>query len=87
MALRNPQPVSIGRFHEVRSVGEVCKILVLNRMAGYRNHLVHLYHQATVEEPYHIVSENLDGFRAFSDSIRGRCGTRRRDRWLEESAV
>ena len=41
----------------------------LTRMAGYRNRLVHLYHQVTVEELYHIITENLSDFRAFSDSI------------------
>ena len=41
----------------------------LARMAGYRNRLVHLYHQVTVEELYHIITDNLDDFRAFSDSI------------------
>ena len=41
----------------------------LTRMAGYRNRLVHLYHQVTVEELYHIITENRSDFRAFSDSI------------------
>ncbi len=41
----------------------------LIQMAGYRNRMVHLYHQVTEEELLHIISENLGDFRAFSDSI------------------
>ncbi len=41
----------------------------LIRTAGYRNRLVHLYRQVTAEELYHIITDNLDDFRAFPDSI------------------
>lgn len=42
----------------------------LVQMAGYRNRLVHLYHQITDKELLNIISENLDDFRLFSDSIK-----------------
>jgi len=37
----------------------------LVKMAGYRNRLVHLYHEVSTEELYHVITHNLDDLRAF----------------------
>ncbi|MDK2854962.1 MAG: hypothetical protein PWQ86_175 [Bacillota bacterium] len=42
----------------------------LTQMAGYRNRLVHLYHQVTDEELYEIISHDLPDFRAFLHAIK-----------------
>ncbi|MDK2924268.1 MAG: hypothetical protein PWQ41_42 [Bacillota bacterium] len=42
----------------------------LTQMAGYRNRLVHLYHQVTDEELYEIISCDLPDFRAFMHAIK-----------------
>lgn len=42
----------------------------LVNMAGYRNRLVHLYHEINDEELYEIISENLDDFRHFVRSVK-----------------
>lgn len=41
----------------------------LVKMAGYRNRMVHLYHQVTNEELYDIVQENLDDLRQFISQV------------------
>jgi len=41
----------------------------LVKMAGYRNRLVHLYHQVTAEELYSIVQQNLADLREFTRQI------------------
>lgn len=37
----------------------------LVKMAGYRNRLVHFYHEVSNEELYQVITENLDDLRAF----------------------
>jgi uncharacterized protein YutE (UPF0331/DUF86 family) len=41
----------------------------LVKMAGYRNRLVHLYHQVSEEELYEIIRSNLKDFRSFQEQI------------------
>jgi len=41
----------------------------LIKMAGYRNRLVHLYHQVTDEELYSIVQNNIVDLREFTKQI------------------
>ncbi|MGE5484072.1 MAG: type VII toxin-antitoxin system HepT family RNase toxin [Ignavibacteriales bacterium] len=41
----------------------------LMKMAGYRNRLVHLYHQVSDEELYEIISTNLQDIRRFEREI------------------
>ncbi|MGI6649106.1 MAG: type VII toxin-antitoxin system HepT family RNase toxin [Bacillota bacterium] len=48
----------------------------LLNMAGYRNRLVHLYHQVTDEELYQILQNNLGDIRQFVSQIKqyvGKC--------------
>ena len=42
----------------------------LVKMAGYRNRLVHLYHEVADEELYDIISGNLEDFRTFVRSVK-----------------
>lgn len=42
----------------------------LLKMAGYRNRMVHLYHQIADEELYEIVRDNLEDIRQFTADIR-----------------
>lgn len=42
----------------------------LVQMAGYRNRLVHLYHEITDEELYEIIKNDLDDIRGFVQQIR-----------------
>jgi uncharacterized protein YutE (UPF0331/DUF86 family) len=46
----------------------------LIEMAGYRNRLVHLYHEITDEELYSIIKNNLDDIRQFVRQIRDAVG-------------
>ena len=39
-------------------------------MAGYRNRLVHLYHQITDDELYSIISKDLDDISRIAKNIR-----------------
>ncbi len=41
----------------------------LLKMAGYRNRLVHLYHQVSEEELYEIIRHNLKDFKSFQEQI------------------
>lgn len=41
----------------------------LVKMAGYRNRIVHLYHEITSEELYKIIRNNLDDIREFVKAI------------------
>ncbi|MEW5919776.1 MAG: DUF86 domain-containing protein [Bacillota bacterium] len=41
----------------------------LVKMAGYRNRMVHLYHQVTDEELYSIVQDNLNDLRSFTEQV------------------
>jgi uncharacterized protein YutE (UPF0331/DUF86 family) len=41
----------------------------LTKMAGYRNRLVHLYHQVSDEELYEIVKNNLADIKQFKEQI------------------
>lgn len=41
----------------------------LLKMAGYRNRLVHLYHQVSEEELYEIIRNNLKDIRFFQEQI------------------
>lgn len=41
----------------------------LVQMAGYRNRLVHLYHQIAEDELYEIIREDLDDLSLFVESI------------------
>ena len=41
----------------------------LVKMAGYRNRMVHLYHQITDDELYEIIKENLGDIRQFIKDI------------------
>lgn len=43
----------------------------LVKMAGYRNRLVHLYHQVSNEELYEIIQNNLCDLRQFLEQIMG----------------
>ncbi|MCX5811369.1 MAG: DUF86 domain-containing protein [Proteobacteria bacterium] len=47
----------------------------LREMAGYRNRMVHLYHEISEEELYHICLDNLIDIEKISDAI---------SRWLRE---
>lgn len=42
----------------------------LLKMAGYRNRMVHLYHQISDEELYGIIRDNLEDIRQFIKDIR-----------------
>ncbi len=42
----------------------------LVKMAGYRNRLVHLYHQVSEEELYEIIRTDLNDLRHFIEQIR-----------------
>ncbi len=42
---------------------------ILIKMAGYRNRMVHLYHEITNEEIYHILKENLIDIERFITEI------------------
>jgi uncharacterized protein YutE (UPF0331/DUF86 family) len=42
----------------------------LLKMAGYRNRMVHLYHQITDDELYEIVKQNLNDLTDFINSIK-----------------
>jgi len=42
----------------------------LIQMAGYRNRLVHFYHQVTAEELYDIMQKDLDDVQRFVDDIK-----------------
>ncbi len=44
---------------------------VLVEMAGYRNRLVHLYHEISEEELYQIIHNNLGDFYQFIKQING----------------
>lgn len=41
----------------------------LVKMAGYRNRLVHFYHEVSNEELFDVITHNLDDLRAFVRSI------------------
>lgn len=41
----------------------------LVKMAGYRNRLVHLYHQVSDEELYEIIQDNLNDIARFKNQI------------------
>lgn len=41
----------------------------LIKMAGYRNRLVHLYHQVSDEELYEIIKNNLNDIKQFKEEI------------------
>lgn len=41
----------------------------LIKMAGYRNRMVHLYHEITSEEIYHILKEHLSDIERFISEI------------------
>jgi uncharacterized protein YutE (UPF0331/DUF86 family) len=43
----------------------------LNKMAGYRNRMVHFYGEITEKEIYHIVQEELEDFYAFLKHLNG----------------
>ncbi|NPV70545.1 MAG: DUF86 domain-containing protein [Firmicutes bacterium] len=43
--------------------------LQLVKMAGYRNRLVHLYHQVSNDELHEIIRTDLDDIRRFKDQI------------------
>lgn len=42
---------------------------ILIKMAGYRNRMVHLYHEITSEEIYHILKEHLSDIERFVSEI------------------
>lgn len=43
---------------------------LLSTLAGYRNRLVHFYHEVTSEELYQICRDNLDDLLAIKDAFR-----------------
>lgn len=43
---------------------------VLVKMAGYRNRLVHFYHEVSDEELYLIINRNQDDLRSFVQAVR-----------------
>jgi uncharacterized protein YutE (UPF0331/DUF86 family) len=43
----------------------------LVEMAGYRNRLVHLYWEATADELYRILQDELDSFVSFAREVMG----------------
>ena len=42
----------------------------MERMAGYRNRLVHLYHEVTAEELYRICTQHLDDVERVAEALR-----------------
>jgi len=58
---------------EIGAVGPDLGEKLVN-MAGYRNRLVHLYHEVTEDELYSILSSELDDLRRFVRAIRDYCG-------------
>ncbi|MEW6662647.1 MAG: type VII toxin-antitoxin system HepT family RNase toxin [Bacillota bacterium] len=60
---------SIARgLHEEGIIGRGLAEKLL-KMAGYRNRLVHLYHQVSVEELYGIICNELADIQQFKDEI------------------
>lgn len=50
---------------------------LMHKMAGYRNRLVHLYHEVTEEELYQICLHHLHDIRRIRSSLQ---------RWLESNS-
>ena len=50
---------------------------LMHMMAGYRNRLVHLYHEVTEEELYQLAAHHLDDIRHIRDALQ---------QWVEENA-
>ena len=46
------------------------KDVVIRRMAGYRNRLVHFYAEIEADELYRIVNDNLGDFEVFLEAIK-----------------
>lgn len=44
---------------------------MMKQMAGYRNRLVHFYHEVSVQELYTLCTEHLQDIRAVSQEIKG----------------
>jgi uncharacterized protein YutE (UPF0331/DUF86 family) len=42
---------------------------IVDKMAGYRNRMVHLYEEVTTEELYRICAEQLDDFEIIIEAI------------------
>lgn len=59
----------IARGLEEMGIVDVRLKIQLEKMAGYRNRLVHLYHQVPDEELYEIIRNNLQDIRAFQKQI------------------
>jgi len=58
---------------EIGAVGPDLGEKLVN-MAGYRNRLVHLYHEVTEGKLHSILSSELDDLRRFVRAIRDYCG-------------
>lgn len=54
---------------EKKIVDEKFACEVLTKMAGYRNRLVHFYHEVTKEELYDIITDKLKDLEFFAKSI------------------
>lgn len=57
-------------LHECNVISQELANKLVN-MAGYRNRLVHLYHQITDEELHHIIKNDLRDLKRFVIEIKG----------------